>query len=135
MRMNRKVKAAGDAENARRLRREQSPAEGVLWGFLRAHRLCGFKFRRQVAMGPWVADFYCPEASLVIELDGASHRGARKEMDALRDGWMRERRMFVLRVTASELSKKPDGVRGTILRICRERAAETKSREVGDEEE
>jgi very-short-patch-repair endonuclease len=120
--MNRKDKAASDAENARRLRREQSPAEGVLWGFLRAHRLGGFKFRRQVAMGPWVADFYCADASLVVELDGASHRGDRKATDARKDAWMQERRIFVLRITASELSKNPDGIRRTILRICRERA-------------
>jgi very-short-patch-repair endonuclease len=102
--MNRQDKAAGNLTNAQRLRREQSPAEGVLWGFLRAHRLGNFKFRRQVAMGPWVADFYCAEASLVIELDGASHRGERKATDVRKDAWMLER--------------------STVLRICRERCGQ-----------
>jgi len=93
-----------DVTNARRLRREQSPAERSLWGALRNNRL-GFKFRRQQAIGPYTADFYCAQAKLVVELDGAYHE-SRIEQDIARDEWMRAQGLEVLRITASELSKR-----------------------------
>jgi len=126
-------KSAGNLTNAQRLRRESSPAERVLWGSLRARRLGGFKFRRQVAIGPWVADFYCPDAHLIVELDGASHSGDRKELDARRDQWMRERDLAVFRVTASEFTKNTEGVLRTILHICRRQTSAQEPRSDGEE--
>ncbi len=58
---------------ARRLRRDQTDAEKNLWARLRAKRLEQFRFRRQFAIGNFIADFACPEARLVIELDGGHH--------------------------------------------------------------
>jgi len=58
---------------ARRLRRDQTDAEKKLWSQLRAKRLDQFRFRRQFAIGNFIADFACPEAGLVIELDGGHH--------------------------------------------------------------
>jgi very-short-patch-repair endonuclease len=58
---------------ARRLRRDQTDAEKKLWGRLRAKGLDQFRFRRQFAIGNFIADFACPEAGLVIELDGGHH--------------------------------------------------------------
>ena len=58
---------------ARRLRREQTKVERKLWLALRSRRFHNFKFRRQQPIGPYVADFVCFEASLVIELDGDQH--------------------------------------------------------------
>lgn len=116
-------KSDGNLMRAQKLRREMSAAERVLWGFLRDRRLGGLKFRRQVAIGPWVADFYCAEADLIVELDGDSHRDERKQLDSVRDKWMNDRGLETLRVTASELSKNPDGVRSTLLRLCRARIA------------
>ena len=58
---------------ARALRRESTPAERKLWQKLRNHQLNGLKFRRQVPLGRYIADFYCATAQLVIELDGISH--------------------------------------------------------------
>jgi adenine-specific DNA-methyltransferase len=58
---------------ARVLRRRSTPAERVLWDLLRSRRLCGAKFRRQVPLGPFFADFFCHEARLVIEADGGHH--------------------------------------------------------------
>ena len=55
------------------LRQEQTDAETRLWGLLRSRRLAGFKFRRQHPIPPYVADFYCHEAALVIEVDGGQH--------------------------------------------------------------
>jgi len=58
---------------ARRLRRQQTDAESKLWARLRARQLCGAKFRRQHAIGPFIADFCTVERGLVIELDGGQH--------------------------------------------------------------
>lgn len=58
---------------ARDLRRVQTPAEVRLWRLLRNRQLWGFKFRRQEPAGPFVLDFYCPEARLAVELDGGGH--------------------------------------------------------------
>lgn len=58
---------------ARELRRASTPAESALWERLRSRRMAGFKFRRQQPLGPYIADFYCEEARLVIEADGAPH--------------------------------------------------------------
>src|SRR5215472_2501792 len=58
---------------AREMRREPTAAESLLWQELRARKLCGIRFRRQHTIGPYVADFYCSEAKLVIEIDGPIH--------------------------------------------------------------
>src|SRR2546421_9040094 len=70
-------------ERARCMRHEPAPAEQKLWWCLRNRKLCGYKFRRQQALGPYVADFFCAEAKLVVELDGESH-GERYEYDQRR---------------------------------------------------
>ena len=58
---------------ARRLRKEQTDAERKLWFALRNRQLSSFKFRRQHEMGPYIADFCCPQRKLVVELDGSQH--------------------------------------------------------------
>jgi len=58
---------------ARRLRRDMTPTERVVWGVLRARGLRGFKFRRQIPVGPFIVDFLCVEAGLIIEVDGDTH--------------------------------------------------------------
>jgi very-short-patch-repair endonuclease len=60
-------------EHARRLRKEPTPAESKLWAQLRGDQLHGVKFRRQHAIGPYVADFCCPKYKLIVELDGNPH--------------------------------------------------------------
>ncbi|MGA2126843.1 MAG: DUF559 domain-containing protein [Xanthobacteraceae bacterium] len=60
-------------DRARRLRRDQTDAERVLWLQLRDRRLRGLKFKRQVPIDRYVVDFLCTEAHLVIELDGGQH--------------------------------------------------------------
>ena len=58
---------------ARMLRRHSTDAEHILWYHLRAHRMAGYKFKRQVIIGPYIVDFVCFEARLVIEADGGQH--------------------------------------------------------------
>jgi len=58
---------------ARTLRRQATDAELLLWRHLRAHRLAGYKFRRQVVIEPYIVDFLCLEARLIVEADGGQH--------------------------------------------------------------
>jgi very-short-patch-repair endonuclease len=64
---------SGLKELAREFRKNETSAEGLLWALLRNRQLFGFKFRRQHQFGDYIADFYCCEAQLVIECDGAAH--------------------------------------------------------------
>ena len=66
--------AAGEIFNfARTLRTDQTETEKILWRYLRSKRLGGYKFRRQHPIKNYIADFYCHEARLVIEVDGNIH--------------------------------------------------------------
>ena len=62
-------------DRARRLRRDQTEAETHLWESLRGARLEGWKWRRQASVGPFIVDFLCLRAAVVVELDGGIHAG------------------------------------------------------------
>jgi very-short-patch-repair endonuclease len=95
---------------ARELRLPLTPAEDLLWQRLRNRRL-GAKFRRQVPIGPFIVDFYCHEARLVVEIDGDPHAEASQaEMDSKRTEWLQAREYRVLRFWNEELSKDIDAV-------------------------
>ena len=68
-----------EEELARRLRRDETEAEALLWRRIRDRALLGRKFRRQHPSGPYVVDFACIEARLVVELDGGQHDRAADE--------------------------------------------------------
>ena len=88
---------------ARRLRREMSLPEVLLWEHLRGQKT-GFKFRHQHPLGPYVCDFYCAAAKLAIEVDGEFHgRGGRPQRDVDRDRFFAQNGHRVLRVAASEV--------------------------------
>ena len=77
--------------------------ERMLWQALR-ERPEGLKFRRQHPLGRYVVDFYCPAARLVVEVDGQSHgMGGRPEQDAVRDRWLWEQGLRVLRFDAADV--------------------------------
>ena len=105
---------------ARRLRKEMSLPEVLLWRALRL-RPAGLKFRKQHPSGPYVADFFCHEARLIVEIDGEAHaRGNRPARDAARDAWFAERRFNVLRIPAREVLDDVDAViRGIAARAGR----------------
>ena len=77
-------------ERARELRKEASTPKRLMWGLLRGRRLDGITLRRQHPIGPYVADFYCAAAKLVIELDGDSHIG-RADADERRQRFTKAR--------------------------------------------
>ncbi len=72
---------------ARQMRREPTPAEERLWESLRNRGLDGYKFRRQHSIDRFVVDFYCSEASLVVEVDGPVHKYTRTD-DAIRQEFL-----------------------------------------------
>jgi very-short-patch-repair endonuclease len=78
----------GDKQRARELRRNQTDAEVRLWLHLRDRRLAGVKFRRQFQIGPYFADFACPERRLIVELDGGQH-AERERYDNNQTAYMR----------------------------------------------
>ena len=72
-------------EKCRRLRKNQTDAEGKLWSILRNRQLSGVKFRRQFPIGRYILDFYSPEYKLGIEADGGQHYEDKgKKQDGLR---------------------------------------------------
>jgi len=80
--------------------------EVLLWQQLRGRRLEGLRFRRQHPFGPFVLDFFCAEAKLAIEVDGASHHvGDRPARDAYRDHWLADGGIHTLRLPASLVLK------------------------------
>jgi len=101
-------------ERARKLRLEQTPAEQLLWECLRDRKLNNFKFRRQHNIGQYIADFYCHEAKLVIELDGGIHQ-AQIERDRDRDAWMQSQNLRVLRLTNEQVLENLETVLQAIL--------------------
>ena len=94
---------------ARRLRRDMAKVEWKLWSRLANRQVAGARFRRQVPLGPFVVDFYCPAQRLVIEVDGPLHAEGRSG-DASRDRWMSERGYQVLRFTADAAYRRTDAV-------------------------
>lgn len=96
---------------ARKLRREQTDVERKLWFALRDRRFHGFKFRRQQPIGPYIADFVCFEAKLVIELDGDQHGLATSERyDHARTKRLEADDFRVIRFWNHELIENFDGV-------------------------
>jgi very-short-patch-repair endonuclease len=93
--------------------------ERRLWAMLRSRRLGDMKFRRQQVVGPFIVDFLCPEAKLVIEVDGESHVG-RGERDRQRDKFLGQNGFRVLRVTNDEVLQSMDAVLETVLRLIAE---------------
>jgi len=103
-----------DRERARELRRKMTDAERRLWARLRDRRLGGHKFRRQEPIGPYVVDFVCAEAGLVVEVDGSQH-AEREEYDAARTRYLEERGHRVLRFWDNDALTKTDAVLQAIL--------------------
>jgi very-short-patch-repair endonuclease len=101
---------------ARELRRELTDAERRLWSRLRDRRLAGAKFRRQHPIGPFDADFCCPDYHLVVELDGGQHQ-EQAATDARRTAFLGSQGYRVLRFWDNEVLQNTDGVLMRILEI------------------
>ncbi len=105
--------------HASALRRNATDVEKSLWSPLRNRQMQGFKFRRQATIGPYVVDFLCIEAALVIELDGGQHDPA---IDAPRTAFLEGRGLKVVRYWNHEVAENLDGVLENIAAILAERS-------------
>jgi very-short-patch-repair endonuclease len=104
-----------DIRRARRLRHDSTDAERILWALLRRNAL-GVHFRRQHPIPPYYADFACPAARLVVEIDGGQHT---TERDGARDATMRAAGWRVLRFWSNEVMANRDAVLARILEAVR----------------
>jgi very-short-patch-repair endonuclease len=104
------MRLRGDKRQARKLRRSMSFPEVLLWQQLRK-KPDGLQFRRQHPAGPYILDFFCATSNLAIEIDGEAHsRGDRPQRDAVRDQWLRDQGIRVMRIPAIDVLKNLDGV-------------------------
>jgi len=94
---------------ARQMRHAPTPAEDKLWQRLRNRQLHGFKFRRQHAIERFIVDFYCAEARLIVEVEGAIHQYTQEE-DAIRQEFLESLGLRVLRFTNDEINTSLDKV-------------------------
>jgi len=113
----RTLKDSTPRDRARALRRGDTGAEARLWNALRARRLGGWKWRRQVPNGPFILDFLCVEAGLVVELDGGQH-AEQAAYDARRTAYLERQGLQVLRFWNSDVLTNRDGACLTILEAC-----------------
>jgi very-short-patch-repair endonuclease len=98
-------------ERAADMRRNPTEPEKRLWRVLSNSQLGGHKFRRQSVIGPFIADFMCPDRALIVEIDGDTHDEAK---DRLRDDELADRGFRVIRFGNGDVIGNMDGVAQTI---------------------
>ncbi|MGN6849477.1 MAG: endonuclease domain-containing protein [Sphingomicrobium sp.] len=104
-------------KSARRLRKQMSLPEVLLWRLLRK---ASPPIRRQHPLGAYVIDFYCPAAKLAIEVDGFAHdTGNRPERDNARERWLERQGLTVLRIPAGDVLRDPESCAEGILILCK----------------
>jgi very-short-patch-repair endonuclease len=103
-----------EVDTARRLRKRMSLPEVLLWQQLRGAK-SGPKFRRQHPVGPYIVDFYCREAALIVEIDGEVHsRGDRPARDETRQAFLIENGYRVLRIPAADVLRNVGEIAASI---------------------
>ncbi len=100
--------------NAGRLRKDRTDAERKLWAALRRRQLDGARFRQQAPLGPYVVDFLCPAARLIVEVDGSQH-AVEVAADSARSKWLEERGYRVIRFWNNDVGERLDAVLEAIL--------------------
>ena len=101
--------------SARRSRREPTMTEAAMWRLLRGRGLEGLKFRRQMPIGAYVADFCCPALKLVFEVDGGVHSLPEVAIrDLQRDEWLAGQGYRVLRFTTKQVEDDIESVLASI---------------------
>ncbi|PIU86267.1 MAG: hypothetical protein COS67_03340 [Deltaproteobacteria bacterium CG06_land_8_20_14_3_00_44_19] len=108
-------------EKRRELRKNLTEAEKALWEKLRGKHLEGLKFFRQYGIGAYIADFYCPQRKLAIEVDGGQHFCEEgKQYDAQREQYMSSLGIRTLRFSNLDILKNIDGTWERIIRVVKE---------------
>lgn len=104
-------------QRARNLRKNLTPAERKLWQALRRRQIASVRFRRQVPIGPYVADFCSLERRIIIEIDGGQH-ARQSDADDRRSRWLGDRGFIVIRFWNNEVLQNPEGVLARISQAC-----------------
>jgi very-short-patch-repair endonuclease len=100
---------------ARSLRRDSTEAEKIVWDAIRARQVHGANFRRQKPIGPFIVDFVCPAANLIVELDGGQHfESEHMKRDARRDAFLASKGYRVMRFNNHDVMTNREGVLETI---------------------
>jgi very-short-patch-repair endonuclease len=106
---------------ARQLRKSQTKAESRAWWLLRSRNLAGFKFRRQHPVGPFFADFCCPELKLIVELEGSVHsQPAVIKTDINRDEFLKREGYVVAHFSNGMVLKAPQEFVTRVKDLCQE---------------
>jgi very-short-patch-repair endonuclease len=102
---------------SRKLRKEQTEAERMLWAKLKGYQLAGLKFRRQEPIGTYIVDFVCFEKKIVIEVDGGQHgTESIRQKDAERTLWLEGEGFRILRFWNNDVLTNMEGVLEIIKR-------------------
>lgn len=104
-------------ERAKKLRREMTPAEKILWNELRTNKLNGLHFRRQQIVYGYFADFYCHQHALIVELDGGIHE-FQKDYDSERAADLIARGFHIIRFKNEEIFESLPVVLKRIVQAC-----------------
>lgn len=112
---NPRKRRPGATGRARALRANETEAEYRLWGDIRNRQLNGYKFARQIPIGPYVVDFICRDARLVLELDGVQHSEDRR--DDIRTRFLNRNGYSVLRFWNDEVLRERGAVLDTLLAV------------------
>ncbi len=96
-------------ELARKMRRKMTPGERCFWNMVRNNKLRGLHFRRQQVLHGFIADFFCNDLNLVVEIDGGIHQGQR-DYDQLRDMIINRYGVKVIRFSNEDVLNKGDWV-------------------------
>jgi adenine-specific DNA-methyltransferase len=111
----------GQTTRARQLRKSQTKAESRAWWLLRSRNLAGFKFRRQHPVGPFFADFCCPELKLIVELEGSVHsQPAVIKTDINRDEFLKREGYVVAHFSNGMVLKAPQEFVTRVKDLCQE---------------
>ena len=109
-------------DRAHSLRLNYTDSEDMLWQIVRNRQIGGLKFRRQHALGKFVADFYCHEAQLILEVDGGIHLSAsQKEKDSDKTFELESIGLKIIRFTNNEVKFKQDIVKNKILDFIKQK--------------
>ena len=100
---------------ARAMRKTPTKSEGLFWKAIRRNRIMGLQFQRQVPMLGYIADFYCPELGLIVELDGRFHD---PEKDRIRDEHFKARGQAVIRIPSSLVIQNLPAALGMLRNAC-----------------
>lgn len=104
-------------QRARNLRKNLTPAERKLWQVLRRRQISDVRFRRQVPIGPYIADFCCLERRIIIEIDGGQH-ARQADADKRRTRWLGDRGFAVIRFWNNDVLQNLEGVLVRISHAC-----------------